>query len=180
MITLNLRKNPYWIDLPDNVRVFVKPVTTAIMNTAQSEVVKNFKDTDAKPNDGQIQSDLIKALARKLLRRCLAGSAAKWLPSRARAGAGQPPGTPSTLRRPRAAHKRAAQEWPVAAAPTTTSGPASTTRMMIPWPNSRSATKGGTPHCRKWSASAPSRRGPPAKGARPRPSQRHYRRSCRR
>ena len=65
MITLNLRKNPYWIDLPDNVRVFVKPVTTAIMNTAQSEVVKNFKDTDAKPNDGQIQSDLIKALARK-------------------------------------------------------------------------------------------------------------------
>ena len=65
MITLNLRKNPYWIDLPDNVRVFVKPVTTAIMNTAQGEVIKSFKNNDARPNDGEIQSDLIKALARK-------------------------------------------------------------------------------------------------------------------
>ena len=67
MITLNLRKNPYWIDLPDGVRVFVKPVTTAIMNAAQTEVIKHYHESDIKPDDGQLQCDLTKALARRAI-----------------------------------------------------------------------------------------------------------------
>ena len=62
MIKLNLRKEPYWIDLPENVRVLVKPVTSAIMNASQSEVIKFHREKEL--SEGELQSDLVKALAR--------------------------------------------------------------------------------------------------------------------
>jgi hypothetical protein len=43
MLRLNLKKEPYWIDLPSDVRVHVRPLTTAIMTAAQSTVIKQIK-----------------------------------------------------------------------------------------------------------------------------------------
>jgi hypothetical protein len=43
MIRLNLKKEPYWLDLPSDVRVHVRPLTTAIMTAAQSTVIKRIK-----------------------------------------------------------------------------------------------------------------------------------------
>lgn len=37
MIRLNLETEPYWIDLPHGVRVFVRPLTTAIYEAAQAK-----------------------------------------------------------------------------------------------------------------------------------------------
>ena len=45
MITLNLKREPYWIDLINGVRLFVRPVTTAIIMAARSSVFKeNIED----------------------------------------------------------------------------------------------------------------------------------------
>ena len=43
MLRLNLKKEPYWLDLPSDVRVHVRPLTTAIMTAAQSSVIKQIK-----------------------------------------------------------------------------------------------------------------------------------------
>lgn len=43
MLRLNLKKEPYWLDLPSGVRVHVRPLTTAIMTAAQSSVIKQIK-----------------------------------------------------------------------------------------------------------------------------------------
>ena len=43
MLRLNLKKEPYWLDLPSGVRVHVRPLTTAIMTAAQSTVIKQIK-----------------------------------------------------------------------------------------------------------------------------------------
>lgn len=40
MLRLNLKKEPYWLDLPSQVRVHVRPLTTAIMTAAQAVVMK--------------------------------------------------------------------------------------------------------------------------------------------
>ena len=42
MLRLNLKKEPYWIDLAAGVRVQVRPLTTAIMTAAQSQVIKQI------------------------------------------------------------------------------------------------------------------------------------------
>ena len=74
MIRLNLKREPYWIDLPANVKLYVRPLSTAIMSAAQSKVIKEVaelkeKDTnnlkDALKNEtiGLTESLLIKALA---------------------------------------------------------------------------------------------------------------------
>jgi hypothetical protein len=75
MLTLNLKRDPYWIDLPSSVRLFVWPLSTAIMSAAQSSILKDIgalkekKDAvlDAKNDDehrGLYHSLLIKAIAR--------------------------------------------------------------------------------------------------------------------
>jgi hypothetical protein len=75
MIKLNLKREPYWIDLPSSVRLFVRPLSTAIMSTAQSSILKEIsflkeqKNTElnAKNDDehlGLYHSLLIKAVAR--------------------------------------------------------------------------------------------------------------------
>lgn len=43
MLRLNLKKEPYWLDLNTEVSVLVHPLTTAIMNAAQS-LVKHKSD----------------------------------------------------------------------------------------------------------------------------------------
>jgi len=70
MIRLNLKKEPYWLDLPSDVRVLVRPLSTAIMSAAQSMVIKQIKAQQAENNLeneqirlGLSQSLLIKALA---------------------------------------------------------------------------------------------------------------------
>ena len=47
MLRLNLKKEPYWMDLPSGVRVRVRPLSTAIMNAAQSLVIKQIKEIQA-------------------------------------------------------------------------------------------------------------------------------------
>lgn len=75
MLRLNLKKEPYWLDLPAGVRVKVRPLNTAIMSAAQAQVIKQIlamRDSGDRgaPNmdDDQIrlglsESLLIKALA---------------------------------------------------------------------------------------------------------------------
>jgi len=42
MLRLNLKKQPYWTDLPAGVRVKLRPLSTAIMSAAQSCVIKQI------------------------------------------------------------------------------------------------------------------------------------------
>ncbi|MFN7610887.1 MAG: hypothetical protein ACK5QX_08130 [bacterium] len=71
MLRLNLQKDPYWLDLPAGVRVKVRPLTSAIMNAAQSEAVRELRARiaqepladDALP-PGQMQTALVTHLAR--------------------------------------------------------------------------------------------------------------------
>ena len=44
MLRLNLKKEPYWLELPAAVKVKVRPLSTAIMSAAQSSVIKQIKD----------------------------------------------------------------------------------------------------------------------------------------
>lgn len=78
MLRLNLKKEPYWLELPANVRLYVRPLTTAIMSAAQSQVIKRIlamrEERKADPTLPDIDDEqtrlglseslLIKALAR--------------------------------------------------------------------------------------------------------------------
>lgn len=44
MLRLNLQKEPYWLDLPADVKLKVRPLSTAIMSAAQSSVIKQITD----------------------------------------------------------------------------------------------------------------------------------------
>lgn len=44
MLRLNLQKEPYWLDLPAEVKLKVRPLSTAIMSAAQSSVIKQITD----------------------------------------------------------------------------------------------------------------------------------------
>ena len=72
MLKLNLKNDPYWLDLPGKVRVKVTPVSTAIMGAAQAMALEEYRrmvDGGAldPANDalrkGTSESLLIKALA---------------------------------------------------------------------------------------------------------------------
>jgi len=73
MLKLNLKTEPYWIDLPGTVRVKVKPVSTALMSAAQAAATIEYNamvergETDVK-NDplrrGLSESLLVKALGK--------------------------------------------------------------------------------------------------------------------
>lgn len=75
MLRLNLKKEPYWLDLPSKVRIRVRPLSTAIMNAAQSNVIKQIKAIQAeeagemRPNlqDEAIRLGLSEALLVKAL-----------------------------------------------------------------------------------------------------------------
>lgn len=59
MITLNLKREPYWIDLLEGVRLFVRPATTAIIMAARAGVLKENIE-----NDVERASALIRHLGR--------------------------------------------------------------------------------------------------------------------
>ena len=72
MLKLNLKTDAYWMDLPANVRVKVKPISTAIMSAAQSMALEDYRalvqsgalDEAIEPlRKGLSESLLIKALA---------------------------------------------------------------------------------------------------------------------
>ncbi len=42
MLKLNLPKEPYWLTLPAQVELFVKPLTSALMQAAQAQAVKEL------------------------------------------------------------------------------------------------------------------------------------------
>ena len=78
MLRLNLKKESYWLEMPANVRLHVRPLTTAIMSAAQSQVIKRIlamrEERKADPTLPDVDDDqtrlglseslLIKALAR--------------------------------------------------------------------------------------------------------------------
>src|SRR4051812_43732848 len=61
MLRLNLKKEPYWLELPAKVRLLVRPLSTAIMSSAQSLVIKQITSQEV-ANPGLSESLLIKAL----------------------------------------------------------------------------------------------------------------------
>ena len=42
MLKLDLKKEPFWLDLPADVRVKVKPLTSALMHMAQAEAIRSM------------------------------------------------------------------------------------------------------------------------------------------
>jgi hypothetical protein len=42
MLKLDLKKEPFWLDLPAHVRVKVKPLTSALMHMAQAEAIRSM------------------------------------------------------------------------------------------------------------------------------------------
>ena len=73
MLKLNLKTEPYWIDLPGTVRVKVKPVSTALMSAAQASataaynalIERNETDVDDDAlRKGLTESLLVKALGK--------------------------------------------------------------------------------------------------------------------
>lgn len=58
MITLNLKREDYWLDLPQGVRLFVRPATTALVMAARIEALK---ETD--PDPAKRSTVLLKKLA---------------------------------------------------------------------------------------------------------------------
>ena len=73
MLKLDIKTEPYWIDLPSDVRVKVKPISTAVMSAARALSLADYRlmvdSGELDPNNdaqrkGASDSLLIKALAR--------------------------------------------------------------------------------------------------------------------
>ena len=73
MLKLDIKTEPYWIDLPSNVRIKVKPITTAVMSAARALSLADYRligdsgeldPTNDAQRKGASDSLLIKALAR--------------------------------------------------------------------------------------------------------------------
>lgn len=46
MIRLDLKREPYWLDLPHGVRLHVRPATTAFVMAARVQTLKDAQDGD--------------------------------------------------------------------------------------------------------------------------------------
>lgn len=46
MITLNLKREPYWIDLIEGVSLYVRPATTALIMAARARTLKESIESD--------------------------------------------------------------------------------------------------------------------------------------
>ena len=69
MLTLDLPVEPYWLDLPRDVRVEIRPVTTAVMAAAQAGSARRLgalraASEDLDPDMARGLAFLVKALAR--------------------------------------------------------------------------------------------------------------------
>ena len=60
MIRLDLKREPYWLDLGNGVRVFIRPATTALVMAAR---VTALKAADETTDAGTRSATLIKKLA---------------------------------------------------------------------------------------------------------------------
>ncbi|MBL0320072.1 MAG: hypothetical protein IPP74_12415 [Alphaproteobacteria bacterium] len=67
MLKLNLKTEPYWIDLPGTVRVKVKPVNTAIMSAAQASASTNYNKMVDRGETDVTNDALRKGLSESLL-----------------------------------------------------------------------------------------------------------------
>ncbi len=55
MIRLDLKREPYWLDLPHGVRLFVRPVTTAFVMAARVQAVKDAEGDAAARSAGLLK-----------------------------------------------------------------------------------------------------------------------------
>ena len=60
MIRLDLKREPYWLDLPYGVRLHVRPVTTAFIMAARVQTLRGANETD---DEATRSAALIKSLA---------------------------------------------------------------------------------------------------------------------
>jgi hypothetical protein len=60
MIRLDLKREPYWLDLGHGVRVYVRPCTTALVMAARSSMLRDLGTT----TPGERTATLLRALAR--------------------------------------------------------------------------------------------------------------------
>ena len=67
MDRLDLKKEPHWIELSDDVRFFVKPISIAIMSAAYAEILQHYHESDITPDEALIKCDLIKEIARNAI-----------------------------------------------------------------------------------------------------------------
>jgi len=71
MLKLNLKTEPYWIDLPGTVRVKVKPVSTALMSAAQASATAVY-NTLVERGETNVDDDALrKGLSESLLVKAL-------------------------------------------------------------------------------------------------------------
>jgi hypothetical protein len=71
MLKLNLKTEPYWIDLPGTVRVKVKPVSTALMSAAQASAAAVY-NTLVERGETNVDDDALrKGLSESLLVKAL-------------------------------------------------------------------------------------------------------------
>jgi len=61
MLTLDLPVEPYWLDLPRGVRVEIRPVTTAVMATAQAGSARRLGALRA--SEADLDPDMARGLA---------------------------------------------------------------------------------------------------------------------
>ncbi len=75
MLRLNLKTEPYWMDLPGKVKVKVRPVSTAIMSAAQSIALEQYRKLmEEKGLDGENDA-MRKGISESILVKSLAGLA---------------------------------------------------------------------------------------------------------
>ena len=68
MLRLNLSTEPQWLDLGHGVRLFVEPLTTAIMLAARSDPAIIAAATDAEVETTQSNDDLARIVAKAVAR----------------------------------------------------------------------------------------------------------------
>jgi hypothetical protein len=71
MLKLDLPIEPYWADLPQGVRVKIKPVTTALVSAAQHRAARQGREA-AEAAGGVLDPDMSRGLAFMLMVQALA------------------------------------------------------------------------------------------------------------
>ena len=64
MIRLDLKREPHWLDLGHGVRLYVRPLTTALMMAARAAVQHTAAASTASEATGLRSAELLKGLAR--------------------------------------------------------------------------------------------------------------------
>ncbi|MEW5704921.1 MAG: hypothetical protein AB1781_10115 [Pseudomonadota bacterium] len=67
MIRLDLKREPYWLDLGHGARVHVRPCTTALVMAARAAVARSIDPTTDENAVGERTAALVKALAKSAI-----------------------------------------------------------------------------------------------------------------